>query len=295
MEKIAWIGLGTMGTPMARNASKNGFQIVAYNRTTREVPLDDVPVTNSIQEAVSDADVICIMVSDGPAVHDILFGSGNAVEYMKQNAVVVNMSTIGVEETRNFALQLNNHGLEWMDAPVSGSRGPAEEGSLVFLVGGLESTYTRLRPFFLTMGKEAFYLGPVSSGAAMKLLVNAYLGATVEAVSECMAIANKAGLDAMRYLDVLKLTSMWSGVLAGKSGMWEKDEYPQAFALKHMTKDLGLMNDFSRSLSAGTPTLSTVTQLYLSGVANDLAEHDMASVFRVASLLAGVDSQNKAE
>lgn len=272
---------------MARNAAEQGFPITAYNRSNRETDLGQVTLVGTVEEAVRDADVVCVMVSDGPAVKDVLLGSGNAVEYMREGAKVINMSTIGVTETRDLALALTNLGYEWMDAPVSGSVGPARDGTLVFLVGGLEATYERMRPFFLSMGKEAFHLGPVGSGAGMKLLVNAFLGATVEAVSECMAVADKAGLDAVRYLDVLSTTGMWSPLLAGKSSLWKKDEYPQSFALKHMAKDLSLMSQFGTSVSAATPTLGSVTQVYLAALAGDLAELDMSGVFRETTRMAG--------
>ena len=287
MEKIAWIGLGTMGVPMARNAAEKGFHVTAYNRTPKSPDVGGAKVADSVAATVEGATVVCIMVSDGAAVEDVLFGSGNVAAQVDRGTVVVNMSTIGVEETKNFALRLADLGLEWVDAPVSGSVGPARDGTLVFMVGGMESTYERLKPLFLAMGREAFYLGPVSSGAGMKLLVNAYLGTVVEAVSECMAIADKSGLDRMKYLEVLKQTGMWAPILAAKTPMWRDNEFPQSFALKHMAKDMGLTSQFARSISAATPTLSNTLQVYLSALANDLAEQDMAGVFRETSRLAG--------
>jgi 3-hydroxyisobutyrate dehydrogenase len=287
VEQFAWIGLGNMGVPMVRNASKKGFAITAYNRTNKSLDLGDCKTVASAEDAVTGADVVCLMVSDGAAVEDILFGSSEVAKYLKPGAVVVNMSTIGIDATKAYALRLADLGFEWMDAPVSGSVGPASDGTLVFLVGGAEATYRQLEPFFLSMGKTAFYLGPVSSGASMKLLVNAYLGAIVEAASECMAVADKAGLGRTKWLEVLQQTATWAPILTAKSPMWERDDYPQAFALKHMAKDLGLMNDFSRTISASTPVLGSASQVYLAALANDLAEFDMSGVFREAARLAG--------
>ncbi|QSO45963.1 NAD(P)-dependent oxidoreductase [Alicyclobacillus mengziensis] len=287
VEQFAWIGLGTMGAPMVRNASNKGFSITAYNRTKKSVDVGISKTATTVEDAVTGADVVCLMVSDGAAVENVLFGSSAAVKYMKPGSVVVNISTIGVDEAKEFALRLANLGFEWMDAPVSGSVGPASNGTLVFLVGGAEATYRRLEPFFLSMGKTAFHLGPVGSGASMKLLVNAYLGAIVEAASECMAVADKAGLGRTKLLEVLQQTATWAPILAAKTPMWERDDYPQAFALKHMAKDLGLMNQFSRTISASTPVLGSASQVYLAALANDLAEFDMSGVFRETARLAG--------
>ncbi len=277
-----------MGVPMVKNLAAKGYQVAAYNRTKRSEDVGQAVLASSMAEAVDGADVVIVMVSDGPAVRSVLFGENGVVAYAKPGTLIVNMSTIGVQETKQLALELTDLGLELMDAPVSGSVGPAREGTLVVLAGGSSGAFERMKPLFLTMAKSAHHLGPVGSGAAMKLLVNAMLGITVAAASECMAAAEKAGLGQRQFLEVLSETAMWSPILAAKRSLWLEDEYSPAFALKHMTKDLGLMSEYATQLSAGLPNLAATLTTYLEAQANGLAELDMASVYRHIARLVGI-------
>lgn len=278
MNKIAWIGLGNMGIPMARNLATQENPVVVYNRSPKGADYGRAKRAETLRDTVTGADVIFVMVSDGAAVRSVLFDPDGAVQWMEPGALVVNMSTIGVDETKAIALELANHGHEFMDAPVSGSVGAAEEAKLVILAGGTESAFHRVEPLFLKMGKSAHHLGDIGSGAAMKLLVNAYLGVAVEAAAECMAVADKSGLGRGRFLDVLSESAMWSPILAAKQPLWLKADYPAAFALKHMTKDLGLMAHYATMLSAATPAVLSALGVYLAAQANDLAEEDMAGI-----------------
>ncbi|GMA52299.1 3-hydroxy acid dehydrogenase [Alicyclobacillus contaminans] len=229
------------------------------------------------------------MLSDGAAVEHVVFGESGAIHALSQGALIVNMSTVGVDETKQFALRAAEHQVEWMDAPVSGSVGPAEAGTLVVLAGGSESAFHRVKPLLATMAKSVHHLGPVGSGAAMKLLVNGMLAATVAAASECMALAEKSGLGRERFLDVLSETGMWSPILAGKRPLWLDDEYHPSFALKHMTKDLALLSRFAVQYSAALPGMTTALTTYLGAQAQDLGDADMAAVFQHLCALAGAE------
>lgn len=280
LKKVAWIGLGNMGLPMSRNLAQRGYPVTVYNRSAKDAYVGDCSLASSLEEAVSGAEIVIVMVSDGVAVETVLFGENPAVQWMDRGTLVVNMSTIGVQETKDIALQLADRGIEWMDAPVSGSVGPAENGTLVVLAGGSEHAFRTMQPLFEAMGKSAHHVGDIGSGAAMKLLVNAYLGTVVEGVSECMAVAERAGIGKSKFLQVLSETGMWSPILAAKEKAWMTDDYPAAFALKHMTKDMGLMAQFGMQMSASMPTLLSVLNVYLAAQANDLAELDMSAVFK---------------
>ena len=287
MEKIAWIGLGNMGVPMVKNLSRQGIAVTAYNRTQKQADAGNARTTVGVDEAVRGADVLFVMVSDGEAVRNVLFGVDGAVPHLEKGTAVVNMSTIGVDESKQLALDLAEHGVEFMDAPVIGSVQPARSAELVVLAGGSEATFKKLEPLLLTMSRSALYLGPVGSGAAMKLLVNAYLGSVVETAAECMALGEKSGLGKGAFLEVLSETGMWSPILGAKQGMWQTGDYQAAFALKHMTKDLGLMTRYATQLSASVPSLFAVFSAYLAALGNDLAELDMAAVYQQAARTAG--------
>lgn len=277
--QIGWIGLGAMGAPMAARVAQAGFEVRAYNRTPKPVDLGPGRVVDRLADAFDGADVLCLMVSDAAAVRSVL-EEGGAAERLARGAVIVNFSTIGVAETQAFAMSMAGHGVEWIDAPVSGSVQPAREGKLVVMAGGSEAAFRRVEPVLGAVAKAVHHLGPVGSGSAMKLLVNAYLATVITGVSECLAVADKIGLGRGRLLEVLSETSTWSPVLAAKRPLWENDDFPASFALKHMAKDLGLVQDLSGAWMASMPLASAAYQQILAACAHGLAEADMAAVFR---------------
>jgi 3-hydroxyisobutyrate dehydrogenase-like beta-hydroxyacid dehydrogenase len=289
--RIAWIGLGAMGLPMARNLVNRGFDVTVYNRTPRDVDLGPARRADTPAGAAEGAKAVHIMVSDGAAVREVLFGRFGAAEALSPGALVVNHSTIGVDETKELALRLADKGVEFIDAPVSGSVQPAQAGQLVILAGGSEAAIRDLTPVFATIGRKLYHLGPVGSGAAMKLLVNAYLGMIIEAAGECMAAADKAGLARERFLEVLADTGMWSLILAAKRPMWTAGSYPASFALKHMAKDFGLAAQYFARLSVPTPAALAAHSAYLQAQAQGRADDDMAAVFEALRAAAGATGE----
>lgn len=276
-----------MGVPMARNLSRAGIGLSVYNRSPKQVDVGGASIVTSIPDAVQTADAVFLMVSDAAATEAVLSGENGVLAALKPGSLIVSMSTIGVDETKQFALMAADKQVEWMDAPVSGSVKPAEEAQLVVLAGGSEAAFKRVEPLFALLAKRAIHLGPVGSGAAMKLLVNAFLGMTMEAVSECLALADKAGLGRRQVLDVLPDTAIWSPALAAKRKMWENNEFPAAFALKHMVKDLRLAADYAGQVSVPMPQLFAALTSYLGAQSHGLADDDMAAVWRHVNDMAG--------
>ncbi|WP_067932382.1 NAD(P)-dependent oxidoreductase [Alicyclobacillus kakegawensis] len=280
IRKVAWIGLGAMGLPMARNLVRAGFDVRAFNRTPRDYNLGGGRLCASAREAVDGCDAVILMVADGAAVREVLFGPDGVADHVPMGTLIVNQSTIGVEETQAVAQRLAQAGLEFMDAPVSGSVQPAEQGQLVVLAGGSAEAFARMQPVFAAMARHAFHLGPVGRGAAMKLLVNAYLGVVVEAAGECLTAADKAGLGREAFLKVLAETGMWSPILAMKRPLWTADEYAPAFALKHMRKDLRLAQAFLGDLGHAGAAIQAALSAYDRAADQGLADADMAAVAR---------------
>lgn len=288
--RVAWLGLGAMGTPMVQNVIRRGFEVTVYNRSARDADLGPARRAQTPAGAVEGAKSVHLMVSDGPAVRELLFGSFGAVEGLAPGTIVVNHSTIGVDETKQLALELADRQVEFVDAPVLGSVQPAQAGQLVIVAGGSEAALREVTPVLAAIGRKLYHLGPVGSGAAMKLLVNAYLGLVVEAAGECMAAADKSGLGRAAFLDVLAETGMWSLLLAGKRGMWLADEFPASFALKHMTKDLRLAATWYAQQSVPAPATLAAHAAYLEAQAHGLADDDMAAVARSLRQAAGVNA-----
>lgn len=267
-----------MGAPMARNLANAGYTLRAYNRTRRDFDIGSGELATSPADAAEGAEILILMVADEAAVRELLFGHEGTCETLREGALVVNMSTIGVQQTKQLALEMADRGVEWMDAPVSGTVKPAQDGKLVVLAGGSEAAFRKMEPLFSTMARRSIHVGEVGSGAAMKLCINAYLAMTLQAAGECMVTAEKAGLGRELFLDVLEETSVWSAVLAAKRPQWLHDEYEAAFSLKHMVKDLGLMASQVSVVSAPAPALFATFASYLTAQANGFAEDDMAAI-----------------
>ncbi len=275
---IGWIGLGKMGAPMARNIAAAGYRVQAFNRSPRESDIGACTRVSSPAQAAAGADILILMVSDESAVRNSLFGQDGAASELTPGTLVVNMSTIGVSETKQLALELANRGVEWMDAPVSGTVKPAEDGTLVVMAGGSEAAFNKMQPVFACVSRRALHIGEVGAGSAMKLCINAFLGMMMAAAGECMITAEKIGLGRDTFLEVLEDTTMWSPTLAAKRPQWLNDEYPAAFSLKHMVKDLGLMLQQVAMVSAPAPALFATYASYLTAQAAGFAEDDMAAI-----------------
>jgi 3-hydroxyisobutyrate dehydrogenase len=286
--KIAWVGLGNMGVPMVRNLARGDEPVAAYNRTPKEVDLGGATLSASLMRALNDADIIFVMVSDVAAVSHVLFDEDGVVRHAKRGALIVNMSTIGVDETNMVAEHVASLGFDYMDAPVSGSVGPAIEAKLVVLAGGATNAFERVKPYFERMSKAAYHLGPIGSGAAMKLLVNALLGVLMQGSAECIATADKFGFGREQLFDVLAQTAVWAPAMAAKQKLWSERSFEPAFALKHMTKDLGLMSQFANQLGVPAPAIMSTLAMFLSAREDGHADEDMAAISEHMASLAGL-------
>ncbi|MBB4122446.1 2-hydroxy-3-oxopropionate reductase [Martelella radicis] len=202
---IAFLGTGLMGAPMALNLVKAGFPVTVWNRSAgKTVALEEAGarVAETPAEAVGKADVVITMVSDGPAVGDLLFEQGTA-EHMPTGATVIDMSSIRPEEARNHADRLSKMGISHIDAPVSGGTRGAEDGSLAIMVGGDDVTFDRVASLFEPMGR-AILLGPSGSGQLAKLANQAIVAITIGAVAEATLLVREGGIDPACFRAVLK-------------------------------------------------------------------------------------------
>lgn len=281
---IGWIGLGNMGIPMIQHVGQE-HRVEAYNRSQKDIAFSggvDVTVVGDISEAVSGKSAVVVMVSDGTAVDDVLFASG-AVDNMDPNTLIVNMSTIGVDETLNFARRVAERGLRYMDAPVLGSVKPAEAGTLVVVAGGDADDFEVMRPVFERFSKQVFYLGTVGKGATMKLLVNAFLGMSVEAMAETVSFGTKNGFATDLIFSVLESSAVWSPMLAGKRQMVVDGNYAAQFALKHLDKDLGLAILQSEATGAAVPAISSTKRTFGDAVSQGYGDLDMSAMVKFLS------------
>ncbi len=276
--KIGWIGLGAMGTPMAARLCDAGLKVSVYNRTeSKATPLKEKGVmvyTNPIDLA-SGVDLVFIMLSDKTAIDAVL-----APKFWEQMSkkIVVNMSTIAPLESLALEKIAQKHQVTYLEAPVSGSVGAAKTGALLILAAGEEEVVSKLKPVLAHLGSQTFYLGKVGQGARAKLSINSLLAQMGVAYSEALLLAKHLGVDLEQFLQVISQSGMNSPLFQAKKGMWLQDNYPAAFSLKLMLKDIRLAkNEAGEAIKL--PFLFQVQELYSQAEKSGLSEMDMAAVY----------------
>ena len=255
--KVAFLGIGKMGLPMAGNVLRAGHDLTVYNRTlSRCDPLrdDGATVATSAAEAVRGAEVLVTMVADGAAVDAQLEGDEGFLSDAPEGLVWLEMSTIGPTAARRFAARAADAGIQMLDAPVSGSVTVAEAGGLVAMVGGPADALERARPVLEAMTKAHFHLGGSGAGAAMKLGVNVMIASQTVAIAEALNLAEAAGIERGDAYDVIAAGALASPFVDYKRAAFlDPDGTPPAFALDLMRKDLKLA--LEQGEAAGLPLL----------------------------------------
>ncbi|ASJ52156.1 6-phosphogluconate dehydrogenase [Brevibacillus formosus] len=276
---IGWIGLGNMGIPMASNLLAAGYDVRVWNRTPgKAAPLVALGAkeTATLSDLVAQCDVLFTMVSDDDAVKAIYTGTDGLLSLSIHGKLAVDMSTISPDTSRYIAEQAQEAGLRFLDAPVSGSVGPAKEGKLVIMVGGEQADFEVAKPMLDKLGKAAFYLGPNGAGTSAKLAINLLLGITVQGVSETLLFARSLGIGTEQMLDIISERAVGTPLIRGKAASILADDYPAAFALKHMAKDLRLANEAGLS----TPLAESVNATYRHALEEGLGELDLMAILR---------------
>ena len=255
--RVAFVGVGKMGLPMAGNVLRAGHDLTVFNRTLERCdPLrdDGATVATSAAEAVREAEVLVTMLADPAAVEDQILADERVLADAPEGLVWLEMSTVGPSAARRFASRAADEGVEMLDAPVSGSVTVAEAAALVAMVGGPEAALERARPVLEAMTKAHFHLGAAGAGAAMKLAVNVMIASATVAISEALVLAEAADIDRADAYDVIAAGALASPFVDYKKAAFlDPDGTPAAFALDLMRKDLRLA--LEQGDAAGLPLL----------------------------------------
>jgi 3-hydroxyisobutyrate dehydrogenase-like beta-hydroxyacid dehydrogenase len=281
MTKIGFLGLGTMGVPMAANLLKAGFALLVWNRSPGKAePLLRLGAKagRSPAQVAGDTDIVITMVSGPRDVEQVVLGPEGAAEGIRRGGVLVDMSTVSPATSRKLAGALAAKQAEFADAPVVGSKGPATEGSLVILVGGLPTTLERIRPALAAMGKTIIHAGGVGMGSTLKLATNLMLAHLAAGFAEGLLLVQRAGLEPQRYLDVLEASTFRSPWYRTKGASMIRREFATHFALKHMHKDLKLMQELAQEVAAALPVTGAIEALFSESEASGRAELDYSSI-----------------
>lgn len=286
MEKIsvALLGTGTMGGGMAANLLKAGFPLAVYNRTRAKAEpfaAQGARVVDTPAEAVKGARLVLSMLSDDGAAREAWIGKDGALAAAEPGTILVECSTTSPAWIAEFAELAKARGLEILDAPVTGSRVQAEGGQLTFLVGGADETLAAVRAPLEVMSKEIIHLGPVTSGAKMKLINNFLCGVQIASLAEGMVWIEHSGLDRDKALEVLKNGAPGSPLISNISARMTSENYTVNFLLRLLSKDLAYAQVAAENSGVELSTAANAQKLFDRAAAAGYGEKDMSAVVEV--------------
>ncbi|WP_390872451.1 2-hydroxy-3-oxopropionate reductase [Streptomyces malaysiensis] len=288
--KIAFIGLGIMGGPMAANLVKAGHTVTGHNRSR---PAIDKLVAaggkgaGSVAEAVADAEVVITMVPADPQVEEVVLGEGGVLEHVKPGTLVIDMSSITPQTSIKVAAAAKEKGVRTLDAPVSGGEAGAIEAVLSIMVGGEADDFADAKPIFDAMGTTVIHVGPTGAGQTVKAANQLIVAVNIQVVAEAVVFLENAGVDLPVALDVLAGGLAGSTVLNRKKANMVNREFAPGFRIDLHHKDMGIVTAAARAVESPLPVGSLVAQLIASARANGDGSLDHSALLRGVERLAG--------
>jgi 3-hydroxyisobutyrate dehydrogenase-like beta-hydroxyacid dehydrogenase len=275
MVKIAYLGLGIMGRPMAANLVKAGHEVTVWNRTPKT--LDGARTAATPAEAARGAEVVWLCVADTKAVESVLFGKDGVAEALQPGMTVIDSSTIAPQATLDFAGRVRAKGAEFVDAPVTGSKIGAENAQLLFIVGGPEKTVAALDPLFMALGKKVIRVGDTGAGESAKIGMNLMIASIFEGFAEALALTGKLGMPPEKLVELIQNSMIKSGVTDYKASFVLHEDWSPNFPLRLMLKDIRLMLDAAREIKVELPALKEIEKVYQKAVDAGHADDDYAA------------------
>jgi 3-hydroxyisobutyrate dehydrogenase-like beta-hydroxyacid dehydrogenase len=286
--RVAFLGLGIMGRPMASNLVKAGHEVAVWNRTPGK-EIEGARSASSPADAAQGAEVVWLCVSDTRAVENVLFGSHGVEAALGSGTIVVNSSTISPSAERRFAERVRGRGAYYVDAPMTGSKVAAESGTLIFIVGGEEHAIESLKPLLAAVGKKIFRMGETGKGQATKLVMNLQIALIYEGFAEALTLATKLGVDPEALLPLIQASMVNSGVVEYKAPFVLKRDFTPNFPLRLMHKDIRLALDAAREVRVKLPALETVEEIYEMATEDGHENEDYAATLALLEKWAGVE------
>ena len=289
--RIAVIGLGNMGLPMAKNLLKAGHRVIGFDTMPRRLEAAQeagTDIAGSPADAVRAAEIVITMLPAGPHVKLVYFGERGIIAAARRGTLLIDCSTIDVETAREVAKAASDAGLHMLDAPVSGGVGGAEAGTLTFMVGGPDAAFARAKPFFEQMGKTIVHAGPAGNGQAAKICNNMMLGIQMISVCEAFSLADRLGLDRQKLFDISSKSSgqCWSlttycPVPGPVPTSPANRDYQPGFTSEMMLKDLRLSQQAAASAGAATPLGAAAAALYALHAGHGESGSDFSGIFKL--------------
>ena len=279
---IAVLGTGIMGAGMARNLLAAGMEVRAWNRTREKAePLadDGAKVAGGPAEAAEDADFVLTMLSDAGAVAEAV-DEGGALSALADGGVWLQTSTVGIEGSERLAGIADEHGVAYVDAPVLGTKQPAEQGQLIVLASGPEEVRERCEPVFDAIGSKTLWLGPAGSGSRLKLVTNSWIVGLLGALAETVALARAIDVDPARFLEVIEGGPLGLPYAQMKGQMMIEEEFPTSFSANLARKDAGLVLTAAEANGLRLPLAEAAADRFDEAINAGHGEEDMAAIYR---------------
>ncbi len=278
--KIGFIGLGIMGRPMALNLKNAGHELIVPDRSSLTDEVRSAATVVATPKAVAEAsEVLILMVPDTPDVESVLFGENGAADGLRKGALVIDMSSISPIETKDYAKRIKHKGCEYLDAPVSGGEVGAKQGTLTIMVGGADAAFARAKPLFELMGKNITHVGSEpGAGQICKVANQIIVALNIQAVSEALVFASKAGADPAKVRQALMGGFASSRILEVHAERMLNGTFNPGFKIKLHQKDLNLALSSARALSLSLPNTAIAQQMLSSCIAHGGAELDHSAL-----------------
>lgn len=282
--EVGFLGLGIMGKAMALNLLRNGFRVMVWNRTRSKcegLAEHGACIGENPAAVVSMSKYTIAMLSDPSAALSVVFGKDGVLEQICDGKGYIDMSTVDADTSSKISEEITKKGGRFLEAPVSGSKKPAEDGQLIILAAGEKALYDEVIPFFDALGKKSFFLGPVGNGAKMKLVVNMVMGSMMKALSEGLSLAGSSGLNQQTLLDVMDLGAIGNPMFRQKGPAMIQSNYPTAFPLKHQQKDIRLALALGDENAVSMPVAAAVNEDFKRARSLGLGDLDFSAVHEI--------------
>ncbi len=288
---IGFIGLGIMGKPMVRNLLKAGHKVWVHNRSKapEQELAKDGAIPASYQEIADNAEVIFTMLPNGPQVKEVMLGENGVAAFMHPETVFIDSSSINPVAAKEIAAELSKKGIEMLDAPVSGGEPKAIDGTLSFMVGGKQEVFDKYKDLLLTMGASAVRCGEVGAGNTTKLANQIIVACNIQALSEAMTLAKKAGVDPQSVFEAIKGGLAGSTVMNAKAPMMISGNDKPGFKIDLHIKDLNNALDCAHSVGAPVPMTAQVQEVFQWLHNHGCGQDDHSSIIKYYKMLTGIE------
>jgi 3-hydroxyisobutyrate dehydrogenase-like beta-hydroxyacid dehydrogenase len=296
MKNIGFIGLGLMGREMSRRLLDGGYSLTVWNRTKEKAePLLKAGVNwaDSPKAVAQASEVVITMVTDSAAVEGVVCGRNGVLEGAHPGLILIDMSSIAPEMSRSIATRAKEKGVIMLDAPVTGNPKVAAEGKLGIMVGGPEETFAACRPIFEKMGVKIIHVGENGKGTTLKLINNLIMGIAIQAVAEALVLAQKAGIDPIKVMEITSVGGARTGAMETRGLRMIKHEFAPGFSLNNMYKDLSTAIKLADEVGAVLPTGSITREIVKAAKNRGKGEMEVAVVITVLEELANINNLNK--